>query len=117
MQQRNFGTLCDDATSNTTLMSAAPSSARAKPPRKRRRLAAKPDPSPSLHYDGERLLPMRVVTAVTSYSPSSINRLIDSGDFPVPLRLGPHKVAFRESEVRDWVSSRTRRAVVDRAPR
>ena len=57
----------------------------------------------------ERLLSMKAVVAITSWSRSSINRLIEKRDFPAPLKLGPQKIAFRESEVRAWVASRERR--------
>jgi prophage regulatory protein len=73
---------------------------------KRRKSASVP---PALCEEGDRLLPMKSVVAITSWSRTSINRLIEKGEFPAPLKLGPQKIAFRETEVREWVASRQRR--------
>jgi predicted DNA-binding transcriptional regulator AlpA len=61
--------------------------------------------------DGDRLISMREVCAITSWSRSSINRLIGRGEISAPLKLGRHKIAFRESEIRAYVASRQRRVV------
>lgn len=60
-------------------------------------------------YDGERLLPIRVVAAVTSWSRTSINRLVAEGKFPTPAKLG-HKIAFRESEIKAYAAAQTSRS-------
>jgi predicted DNA-binding transcriptional regulator AlpA len=64
-------------------------------------------PAPSL--DGERLLPLRTVSALTSWSRTSLNRLIKAGKFPPPLKIGRSKIAFRESEVRAYIEAQLRR--------
>ncbi len=56
----------------------------------------------------QRLLPMAVVVELTTYSRPSIYRLIDQGRFPVPLKLGGGKIAFREAEILEWLESRPR---------
>lgn len=61
--------------------------------------------------DGERLISMREVCAITSWSRSSINRLVERGEISAPLKLGPQKIAFRESEIRAYVASRQRRVI------
>ena len=55
-----------------------------------------------------RLLSMRDVITLTTYSRPSIYRLIAEGRFPKPLKLGDVKIAFRESEVLAWLESRNR---------
>ena len=61
--------------------------------------------------EGERLIPMRTVVAITSWSRTSIIRLIAENKFPSPVRLGKHKIAFRESEIRHYVLTRSRNVV------
>ena len=39
-------------------------------------------------------------------SRSHIYRLMQKGDFPRPVRIGPAAVRWRESEVNAWVESR-----------
>jgi len=70
---------------------------------------ATPRFAPVLQDDGERLISMREVCAITSWSRSSINRLVERGEISAPLKLGPQKIAFRESEIRAYVASRERR--------
>jgi len=53
-----------------------------------------------------RLLSMRQVTAMTTYSRPSIYRLIARQKFPKPLKLGDVKIAFRADEVEAWLASR-----------
>ena len=55
---------------------------------------------------GERLLRRREVSKVTGIGRSSIYRLMQHGDFPRPVRVGPAAVRWRESEVNAWVESR-----------
>ena len=39
---------------------------------------------------------------------SAIYRLLRSGGFPLPIRIGPRAVRWRASEVEDWIASRPR---------
>ncbi|PLC40305.1 dipicolinate synthase [Ralstonia pickettii] len=39
-------------------------------------------------------------------SRSTIYRLISTGEFPSPVRLGPRSVAWRAEEVDEWVNRR-----------
>ena len=54
----------------------------------------------------DRFLPMRAVLAITSYSRTHVYRLIAAGLFPASVPLGPHRVAWVESEVQAWVDAR-----------
>ncbi len=65
--------------------------------------------TPTLSDRGDRLLPMRAVIDITSWSRTSINRLIREGRFPLPLKLGKSKIAFRESEIRAYLEEQLRR--------
>lgn len=55
---------------------------------------------------GLQLLSMREVCSLTSRSRSSLYRDVRAGVFPAPLRIGPHRVAFRALAVLDWIASR-----------
>ena len=56
--------------------------------------------------DQERLISMRDVCRITSWSRSSIHRLEKSGVFPARVELGTQRVAYRESEICAYVASR-----------
>ena len=43
----------------------------------------------------QRLLSMREVQQLTTYSRSSLSRLIAEGCFPAPLKLGATKIAYK----------------------
>lgn len=55
-----------------------------------------------------RLLSMREVMALTTYSRASIYRLIYSRGFPKPIKMGDVKIAFRAEEVEAWLDGRPR---------
>ena len=55
---------------------------------------------------GDRLLRRREVEKITGLGRSSIYRLMQEGDFPRPVKVGPSAVRWRESEVNAWVESR-----------
>lgn len=58
-----------------------------------------------------RLISMKVVEQLTSFSRTEIGRLEDAGKFPkrVPLSAHPRgRVAYVEDEVRDWIVKRIR---------
>ena len=54
----------------------------------------------------ERFIPLRDVLDCTSFSKTHIYRLINAGQFPRPVPIGPHRVAFVESEVAAWMDAR-----------
>jgi len=53
-----------------------------------------------------RFLSLREVLDRTSLSKTHTYRLINAGRFPRPVPLGPHRVAFVESEVVAWMEER-----------
>lgn len=54
----------------------------------------------------ERFISLREVLDRTSLSKTHTYRLIGVGRFPRPVPLGPHRVAFLESEVEAWMGER-----------
>lgn len=42
----------------------------------------------------------------TTLSDSALYRLIEKGEFPRPINLGPRAVAWIEEEVNAWINSR-----------
>ena len=56
----------------------------------------------------DRLLPTRVVVDRTSMPKTLIYRKSKAGEFPKPVPIGRHKIAFLESEVDEWMASRFR---------
>jgi len=53
-----------------------------------------------------RLLRMKELSSIVGYKPWNIYRLIREGDFPRPVKLGQRAVAWRESDISDWIDSR-----------
>ena len=60
----------------------------------------------------DRLLSVKAVCQLTSWSRTSIGRLVEAGTFPQPVRLGEHRIAFRESDIAEYLRSRTVKSVV-----
>ena len=67
------------------------------PRRRRRQVANTTTPAPTFKSDCERLLTMKAVTAVTSYSRTSINRFIEQRAFPVPVKLGLQRLSRKRN--------------------
>ena len=53
-----------------------------------------------------RLVRMNELSHIVGYKPWSIYSLIRLGDFPRPVKLGQRAVAWRESDINDWIDSR-----------
>lgn len=54
----------------------------------------------------DRLLRRRQVEEITSMSRSSIYRLMQEGEFPRPVKIGPAAVRWRASDLTAWLESR-----------
>jgi prophage regulatory protein len=63
-------------------------------------------PSVIATVDGERFLTYGQVEAITTYHRATIYTKVRNGDFPKPVRLGPNRVGFRETEVAKWMRDR-----------
>jgi len=53
-----------------------------------------------------RILSKRQLKEMVLYSPQHIARLEKAGLFPKRIQLGPNRVGWVESEVRDWLQQR-----------
>jgi prophage regulatory protein len=65
----------------------------------------------TIPMDGDaalRILRLNEVMLRTGYSKATIWRLQKSGAFPQRLRLGEQAVGWLESEIDDWIRSRSR---------
>ncbi len=56
-----------------------------------------------------RLLSMREVVARTTLSRTTLWRKARAGKFPQPLMLGEQRIAWRESDVAEWIATRAPR--------
>ena len=54
----------------------------------------------------DKLLRRREVERITGVGRSSIYRLMQSGGFPRPVKVGPAAVRWKESDIIAWVESR-----------
>ena len=54
----------------------------------------------------DRLLRRRDVEDITGLSRSSIYRLMRKGEFPLPVKVGPSAVRWKESDITVWLESR-----------
>lgn len=57
-----------------------------------------------------RLLRLREVRSMTGLSQSTLYALMQTGDFPRPVRLTTRTVAWPENLVADWIAARLRSA-------
>lgn len=55
-----------------------------------------------------KILGTRDVIKVTGLSRTTLWRYERAGNFPSRLRLGPNRVGWRASDIRDWIDSRAR---------
>ena len=54
----------------------------------------------------DRLIPLSAVLERVCISKTELYRRINRGEFPKPVPIGRHRIAFVESEVASWISSR-----------
>ena len=65
----------------------------------------------------DRMIRRAEVTRLTGLSRPTIYRLMESGDFPKPVKIGPRAVAWPESSISAWMEGRKAAAVANRAGR
>ena len=58
----------------------------------------------------DKLLRRPVVESVTGLSRSTLYDWMKRGEFPQPVKLGTRLVAWRESDVNEWLKSRETKA-------
>ena len=59
----------------------------------------------------QRLLRRNDVMRLTGLAKATIYRLMQRGDFPIPIKLGERAVAWRSDELDEWISSRERASI------
>jgi len=62
-----------------------------------------------------RLLRIRDVLAIIGVSRASLYRLLQSGQFPRPVKISERAIAWREQEIAEWVETRPRLGGAPRA--
>ena len=62
-----------------------------------------PNANPTTPAPAESLLRLRQVEAVVGLKKSKIYSLLQAGQFPAPVRLGPRSVRWKGSAVRAWI--------------
>ena len=56
--------------------------------------------------EGYRLLKIEEVLSLCAMSKSNLYKMIERGDFPRPVSIGPRSVAWRQSDVASWLKDR-----------
>jgi prophage regulatory protein len=72
-----------------------------------------PEPSVNPARPEKCLIRARDVCSRIRVSRSGLYRMIQLGTFPPPKRLGGRTIAWLESDVDDWIDSKTTRRVCD----
>jgi len=62
-------------------------------------------------FRGNRMLKAPEVAARTSWSRSRLYQAIAAGEFPRPVRLSTHRVAWPESQVDAWIAAKAETAL------
>ena len=55
-----------------------------------------------------RILRLPDVRKLLGLHKSTIYRMIERGEFPRPIRLGPNSVGWVRTEIENWIASRPR---------
>lgn len=67
----------------------------------------KPAARPADPKDGYMLvLPSQLPDYGIPYVLNHVRRLWKRGDFPVPLQISPHRIAWRVSDIKAWIDAR-----------
>ncbi len=53
-----------------------------------------------------KLIKLKDVIAMTSLSKASVYRQMNTGTFPLPIRIGPRSVSWILSEIEEWIESK-----------
>ena len=59
-----------------------------------------------INSDRQKLLSMKDVSRWVNLSSQHVYRLMATGKFPRPLKLGARRVCFLESEIEAWIAER-----------
>ncbi len=53
-----------------------------------------------------RMIGAKAVCNMTSLSRFAVYQAVKTGSFPAPYQIGPKRIAWRESEIMEWLDSR-----------
>jgi prophage regulatory protein len=56
----------------------------------------------------ERLLSLKQVREIIPFSPMQLYRLQKSGEFPRRIKIGKHRIAWRESDIQKWIEAKVK---------
>ena len=68
--------------------------------------ARRGEPAAVIDYVGDRLLPLKEVLYVMGISRSSLYNYIANGSAPRQVKIGPRRIGFRASDIRQWLAER-----------
>jgi len=54
----------------------------------------------------DRIVRLNEVVTLVGVSRSQVYRLLGTGDFPAPKRLGPRSIGWRYSDIAEWLETR-----------
>lgn len=60
-----------------------------------------------------KLLRRRTVETITGLSKSTLYKLIDEGRFPRPVKIGARAVAWRNTDITNWINNLTETGEVE----
>lgn len=66
-----------------------------------------------LEQNTDYLINLKQVLSLTGKSKSSIHREVINGSFPSPVRTGKRAVAWRLSELKNWMDSLEKTVIVE----
>jgi prophage regulatory protein len=58
-----------------------------------------------MDYLPDRLLPSPVVQELTTLSRPELHRRVRDGRFPAPVKLGERRIAWRASDIADFIAN------------
>lgn len=64
----------------------------------------------------QQFLRLPQLQARVPLSRATIYQRVAAGSFPAPIRIGPHAVAWLESDVEEWIAAQVRSARGDEVP-
>ena len=53
-----------------------------------------------------QILKLKEISSLTKLSSSTIYRLVQTGEFPRPIKLAAHASGWLESDIEDWIQAR-----------
>ncbi len=61
-------------------------------------------------FDREQFITAKKVAALTTFSPSTIDRKVRAGEFPEPIRISERRKVWSQSAVEHWMAEASAKA-------